>query len=168
MRRTIVPAQITTVEDKIAGNLNLIQLILLLSPVFVGSSMYISFPPLMHIVVYKGVLIVISIFIAGSLAFRIKNRIVLHWLILIFRYNLRPAFYVANKNDQYYRHVFEEETITQGVVKKSVVIHPLQENTSNLSIAESIQLEWIIQNPKSNTRFIFSKKGGLYASLSKI
>ena len=41
MRTTVVPAQVTTVEDKIAGNLGLSQLLLLTLPVFGGSALFL-------------------------------------------------------------------------------------------------------------------------------
>jgi hypothetical protein len=37
MRTTVIPAQITTVEDRIAANLNLTQIILLLASLFVAT-----------------------------------------------------------------------------------------------------------------------------------
>ena len=45
MKTAIVPAQVTTVEDKVAGNLNLTQLLLIASPVFVRGVIYAVFPP---------------------------------------------------------------------------------------------------------------------------
>jgi hypothetical protein len=37
MRTRVIPAQITTVEDRIAGNLNLTQILLLMIPVILGT-----------------------------------------------------------------------------------------------------------------------------------
>ena len=40
MRTTVIPAQITTVEDKIAGSLNLTQILILMIPVFWATIVY--------------------------------------------------------------------------------------------------------------------------------
>jgi len=45
MKTTTVPAQVTTVEDRLAGNLSLTQLLLLVCPVFVSCLIYVVFPP---------------------------------------------------------------------------------------------------------------------------
>ena len=53
MKVRSIPAQITTVEDKIAGNLNLTQILLLMIPVFWLMIVYTIFPPYMEFSVYK-------------------------------------------------------------------------------------------------------------------
>src|SRR5438045_2898426 len=103
MRTTIVPAQITTVEDKIAGNLGLSQIMLLIAPVFGGSSLFVIFPPFFNYAAYKVVLIAITALLCGMLAVRIKGKILLFWLIAVLRYNLRPAYYVFDKNSMHNR-----------------------------------------------------------------
>lgn len=169
MRKTIVPAQITTVEDKIAGNLSVLQLLLLLSPVFAGTVVYALTPPTMHMVLYKEVLIGSSALCLSTLAIRIRGRIILHWITLTLRYNLRPRFYVANKNDLYLRSIFEEKTTA-----RSDVLIPAQESVhkekppAQISFQEQITIESLLTNPKVNTRFTFPKKGGIHVSLAQI
>jgi len=53
MRTTIIPAQITTIEDKIAGSLNFSQILLLMAPVLWGTLVYTLFSPVMKIAPYK-------------------------------------------------------------------------------------------------------------------
>ena len=44
MRSTVIPAQITTVEDKIAGNFNLVQILLMMAPVLIATLLYTIIP----------------------------------------------------------------------------------------------------------------------------
>src|SRR3989344_8530921 len=99
MRSQPIPAQITTVEDKIAGNLNLTQIILLMVPVFFTTAAYAVFPPQMHLAVYKFPLVLIVLFVSLILSMRIKGKVVLNWLVILIQYNVRPRYYLFNKND---------------------------------------------------------------------
>ena len=103
MRTRVIPAQITTVEDKIAGNLNITQIGLLMVPIFFGTLVYMLFPPIMYIAWYKLAVILFVLFISVLLALRIKGKVVLHWVIILIQYNLRPKYYLFNKNDDYAR-----------------------------------------------------------------
>src|SRR5437773_9500512 len=103
MRTTIVPAQITTVEDKIAANLNITQIFLLLLPVFFGSIIYLVFPPQLHFALYKLPLMVFIALICSILSIRIKGRVIVQWIVILLRYNNRPRYFIANKNDEFQR-----------------------------------------------------------------
>ncbi len=105
MKTTVIPAQITTVEDKIAGNLNLTQIILLLSSLFVGTFVYTVLPNKMQFTAYKIPLIIFEFALFAGLSIRIKGRIVLQWLIVLIRYWMRPRIYIFNKNELYLRKV---------------------------------------------------------------
>src|ERR1035437_3790831 len=98
MKITVVPAQVTTVEDRVAGNLGFSQLILFAIPVFGGSLLYAALPPSMSASAYKLVIIGIVAVFNSVLAIRIKGKILLLWMIVLLRYNLRPRFYLFNKN----------------------------------------------------------------------
>jgi hypothetical protein len=56
MRSTVIPAQITTVEDKITGNLSLTQIILLIIPVFILTILFSLVPPVMKLGIFKTIL----------------------------------------------------------------------------------------------------------------
>src|SRR5674476_179344 len=103
MKTAIVPAQITTIEDKVVGNLSLSQLLLLAAPIFVGSAIYIIFPPNMGAALYKAILVTIIAVAFALLAIRVRGRILLLWVVTIGRYNLRNRYYVFDKNDPYLR-----------------------------------------------------------------
>jgi hypothetical protein len=99
MRTQVIPAQITTVEDKIAGNLNLTQILLLLFPFFVATGLYAMLPTQMEFNTYK-VIISLSVFLlAGLLALRIKNKLILDWLKILMNFWFRPQYYLFDKND---------------------------------------------------------------------
>ncbi len=169
MRTTIVPAQITTVEDKIAGNLNLTQVFLLLTPIFFGSIIYLIFPPQLHFSLYKLPIILFIALIACFLAIRIKGRVIIQWIVILLRFNRRPRYYIANKNDEYHREIVEEiaeqneNLITQVVDKKEK-----QQREDTISIKDIFKFEQFIFNPKSNMKFTFAKKGRMYVTLTEI
>ena len=75
MRTTVVPAQITSVEDKIAGNLSFTQLLLLVTPLFLGISLLILLPPFGVFAVYKIIISSAVTIVCISLAIRIRGRL---------------------------------------------------------------------------------------------
>jgi hypothetical protein len=118
MKTTVVPAQITTVEDKIAGSLNFIQIILLVFSLIIGTAFYGLIPPKLHLSTIKIILIAVEFAIFGTLALRYKGRIIADWLVVYLRYRTRPRVYVFNKNDTFARElpigasILKEETAT--------------------------------------------------------
>lgn len=168
MRTTIIPAQITTVEDRIAGRLGLSQLLLLILPVFGGSGIFVILPPFFNYAVYKLVLIVCITVLCGLLAIRIKGKILLFWGITLLRYNLRPRYYVFNKNNTHTRDVVAQaatpiETIEEAKAPKVVRIQ-----RPELSTAELVAIEDILANPAANLHFKTNKKGALSVSITEI
>ena len=73
MKTTTVPAQVTTIEDRLAGNLSLSQLLLLVCPVFVSCAIYVVFPPFLKISIVKVTLSVSLFIFFGTMAIRIKG-----------------------------------------------------------------------------------------------
>ena len=96
MRTSIIPAQITTVEDKIAGNLNMTQIGILMVPVFLGTAIYCFFPPFMHFAIYKVVVVAFIVIVALLLALRIKGKVVLNWLVILLRFFTEGLAYVSS------------------------------------------------------------------------
>jgi hypothetical protein len=166
MKTTIVPAQITTVEDRIAGSLGLNQLLLLSVPVFGGSALYIALPPTMHASLYKFVVIAVMAAVCGILSIRIKGKILLLWIVVIGRYNLRPRYYLFNKNNLVNREQsepvkVEDETETEVKPVKCRRLSPL-------SFSDTARLQSILENPASNLTFTSSKKGGLRVLITEV
>lgn len=167
MRSTVVPAQITTVEDKIAGSLGLSQLILLTVPIFGGSALYVLLPPFFNYAVYKIVFITCFAALCALLAIRIKGKILLFWLIALLRYNLRPRYYLFNKNDAHLRDtapvVKEQAEVEESKPKKVTRPHLPQ-----LSTAELVRIEDVIANPQANLHFKTNRKGELYVHITEV
>jgi hypothetical protein len=110
MKMTVVPAQVTTVEDRITGNLGFSQILLLIVPVFTAAGIFTLLPPFMGGALYKYVLMGVVALLFGLLSIRIKGKILASWLVTILRYNLRPKYYLFNKNvttnrEEYYSKI---------------------------------------------------------------
>ncbi|MFZ1250563.1 MAG: PrgI family protein [Candidatus Microsaccharimonas sp.] len=167
MKSTVVPAQVTTVEDKVAGNLGFSQLILLAVPVFGGALLYAALPPSMNIALYKLVVIGIVALFSATLAIRVKGKIVLLWLVVLLRYNLRPKYYLFNKNSLQYREDYPEpkvestEKAHKQQVKKTI-------QAPKLNLMELREVYTMLDNPNSKIRFETSKKGGINVHLTEI
>ena len=92
MRTQVIPAQITTVEDRIAGNFSLTQILILLAPVFLATIVFVVLPPTLILTWFKvGLIIVFGIF-SITLAIRIKGKLVIHWIVILLKYNVRPKY----------------------------------------------------------------------------
>ena len=122
MRTRVIPAQITTVEDKIAGNLNLTQILVLMAPVFFSTVVYALFPPTLLLVWYKITLSLIAFVLCVILSLRIKGKVVLNWIVILLKYSLRPKYYVFNKNEQYLRTLDLPKTANDPAVEKAKVL----------------------------------------------
>lgn len=163
MRNTIIPAQITTVEDKITGNLSLTQIILLIIPVFVMTILFSLVPPVMKLGIFKTILFILSGLICGVLALRIKGRVVLNWLLVWLKFKSRPTYYVFDKNDDYLR---ERELVNENQNKtKRVIKVKAKEKTKVLTEIDTIKLADLINNQKNSLSFEFNKQGGLHVSV---
>ena len=168
MRSTVVPAQVTTVEDRIMGSLGFSQLALLVIPIFLAAGVFIVLPPVMHGSLYKYAISGAAALVMGMLAIRIKNKIVLLWLVTILRYNLRPKYYLFNKNTSLYRDnplpriQVETEATSQPAAQAKVVTLP------RLALKDSARVLEIIGRQDSNLRFEMTKKGGLRVRFTEV
>lgn len=168
MKTATVPAQITTVEDKIAGNLTLQQVGLLASPVFIDFALYAALPPTLKFNAYKLALMVLVTLTADLLAVRVRSKILLAWAITMLKYNARPRYYVFDKNNTHFRSeeavlVKEAEEQTAFDVKPAV-----QSDETQLSEEDVFKLEHILAHPSANLSFATSRKGILYASINEV
>lgn len=167
MKVTVVPAQVTTVEDKVAGSLSFSQLILFAVPVFGGSLLYAVLPPSMGIAIYKIAILGVLTIVSCILAIRIKGRIVLLWLLILLRYGTRPKYYLFNKNTTIQRETYSEvkvvETATSEIIEvASPTLLP------KLGLLETTELYALLDNPDSQLRFETTKKGGINVRLTEI
>ena len=170
MRSQPIPAQITTVEDKIAGNLNLTQIMLLMVPVFFTTAAYAVFPPRMHLATYKFPLVLIVLVISLTLSLRIKGKVVLNWLVILLTYNLRPRYYLFNKNDVHLRTldlpVFEKRQ--RKLFKKAPAKLENKTPIPSFALKDLVRLQNLINNPKYSFILKAAKKGGLNVSLGQV
>jgi hypothetical protein len=166
MKTATVPAQITTVEDKIAGNLTLQQIALLIGPIFIDFAFYVALPTILKLNIYKLILMAIVTLMAGIAAVRVKGKILLVWAMTIFKYNARPHYYVFNKNNSYLRSEATETSIEPAEIKTIRVKE--QTVSSNLSENDVFKLERILASPSTNLSFAASRKGGLHVSITEV
>jgi CRISPR/Cas system CMR subunit Cmr4 (Cas7 group RAMP superfamily) len=166
MRTTVIPAQVTTVEDKIAGNLSFIQILLLIMPVLWGAVVYVFISPRMQINQLKLSIVFPVMLFFGLLAIRIKEKIILHWLQIILRFNLRPKYYVFDKNDLYLRRIDLPE---ENKLKKTEVLTETEASPKPaVSTRDLVHFEKLISNRKLNLSFKAGRKGGLRVAVNEI
>lgn len=168
MKTRAIPAQITTVEDRIAGNLNLTQIVLLMVPVFWLMVVYSILPHRMHLSLYKVPLIVFVALLCVTLALRIKGKVVLHWLVILLKYNTRPTYYLYEKNESYLRDIvvpiFKEKPkklFTRANATQQ------EKTTPTIVLADLARLENFVTNPKVSFSIRTGRKGGLNVAIEQ-
>lgn len=172
MRTTIVPAQITTVEDKVISGLNLIQLILLTIPVVLSGLIFSFLPVRMTLTpIYKLSLILTTFLFFGILALRLRGKLIIDWLILILRFKLRPRVYLYNKNSPYLRDYYPEIEVYTGTDQElsaeSSSSSRLMSQTSGPNFQELLATDELASSIGARVIFNQNKKGELYAVVEK-
>lgn len=167
MKQTVVPAQVTTVEDRIVGNLGLVQIVLLALPVLGTGLVFTTFPPAMHVSLYKVFGLTLLAALCGVLAIRIKGQLVLFWIIVRVRYNLRPTYYVFNKNTTANRELYDKIQ-TAELPEDEPEKTALHRQASKLTPAETVRVLEAIDNPAANLTFATNKKGNLYVHITEV
>lgn len=166
MKTTVVPAQVTTVEDRIIGKLGFAQVVFLMIPVFLSAGVFTLLPPVMNGALYKYVLMALSLIVCGILSVRIKGKIIALWLVTVLRYSLRPKYYLFDKNttafrDEYKNAPPEDEEVINQPTKRS-------QKPEKLDDVLTIKTRQIIDDPTANVRFETDKKGGLHVRFTKV
>lgn len=169
MKIQTIPAQITTVEDTIAGNLTITQLILLMLPLFWSMVVFTLFAPTMHVALYKLFLITPVSVLSLTLAVRVKGKLVLTWVILLLRFSTRPGYYVYDKNDSYLRNTYEDkEKKTKRLRNVRSQKHTAQtKNAPPLTVGDIVRLHGMLSQPDYSFSVRPAKKGGLSVSLEQ-
>lgn len=164
MKTTVVPAQITTVEDKIAGSLTLPQIVIMVMAMVIGSLIYAIITPKLHYGNVKMVLIVIELIFFGGLAFRVNGKIVGEWLVVILCFKTRPRRYVFTKNDVVYREITAtDENLAISDHEEEAI--EIEQETKYLTLKEKLNIEKIFEDDTLSISFKPSKKGGLDVAL---
>lgn len=168
MKTTVVPAQVTTVEDKIAGNLSFTQLLLLTTPVFMSGALFTLLPPFLGFSAFKLSVCGILFILCGILAIRIRGVIILNWLMIVFRYNLRPRYFLYDKNSSYLRpdlklkQASKEAKKTEKIDLQPALIH------NPISPRELFRVEAAVADPRSIFHFRTTRKGALRVFIKEI
>lgn len=153
MRTTIIPAQITTVEDKIAGSLNMTQILILMFPVLWTTLIYILFAPAMKLVPYKLGLIGVVIMVCLILVIRIKDKIVAEWLGVVLRYQFRPKYWLYNKNDTTNRIIDIPDIPDIAISKRKITKKASSDQKTEINISDLVRLEQLIDSGKVAVRY---------------
>lgn len=167
MKTTVIPAQITTIEDRIAGSLTFPQIVLMVIPLLTSTAIYAIIPLRMHFGVIKIVLICSQFLFFGLLAIRFRGKIIADWLVIFLRFTLRPRRYVFTKNDIAARD-FEILTIKESAVAKKKKAHKQIIIPDLLSLPDTTKANLLLENPALTVSFKLAKKGGLDVSLKSI
>ena len=167
MKVTVVPAQVTTVEDRIIGSLGFSQMLLLIIPIFVSAGLFALLPPFMESALYKYILMAILAFVCCVLAIRIKGKIIALWLVTILRYNIRPKYYLFNKNTTAHRLDYPP-IIKPKEDNDPKKVETAQTSRYRLNTPETAKVLAAIENPAAKFRFETTKKGGLNVRLTEV
>lgn len=168
MKMTVVPAQVTTVEDRIIGNLGFSQILLLIVPVFAAAGIFVLLPPFMGGALYKYVIMGVVALLFGLLSIRIKGKIVALWLVTVLRYNLRPKYYLFNKNVTTGRDEYHGKAVAPEA-KEATEKKPVKKTSLNqLDIPTTARILATIENPATNFRLETGKKGNLHVRFTEI
>lgn len=153
MRSTVIPAQVTTVEDTIAGNLTLTQILLFIAPMLISTAIYAILPEKLAFSPYKILLITWVSLTFLTMALRVKGRLVLNWLLVLSSFLLRPHIFVFNKNTTFTRDVSWDVP-----VRKKVAVKPSKKviEVNNTEQTE-YDYESLLRNTSVNLRF--TRKG---------
>ena len=168
MKMTVVPAQVTTVEDRIIGNLGFSQILLLIVPVFAAAGIFVLLPPFMGGALYKYVIMGVVALLFGLLSIRIKCKILALWLVTVLRYNLRPKYYLFNKNVTTGRDEYHGKAVAPEA-KEATEKKPVKKTSLNqLDIPTTARILATIENPATNFRLETGKKGNLHVRFTEI
>ena len=168
MKRSIVPAQVTTVEDRLVGGLTPHQLALLIGPFCFGFIAFAVMPPNFHLVLYKLVMVLILESIGAVLSIRIKGKILLLWIVTVARYNGRPRYYKYNKNDLFLRDTVSADAEVNEAGPGAVVETRPEKERPPLDLADVVKVEALMENPDAKLRFITGKDGRLNVVIQEV
>lgn len=155
MRTTIIPAQITTVEDKIAGSLSMTQILIMMIPVGLTAVIYVLLAPSMKLVSYKLILIIAISLICLILVIRIKDKIIAEWLSILLKYSSRPKYYLFNKNNLTGRTVDLPILPKVRHATKTKVITNVSAVQEDINLSDKIKLDDLINSGKVALHYRF-------------
>jgi hypothetical protein len=170
MKSIIIPAQVTTVEDKIIGNIGMLQLTLIFAPMMLGGLLYAGLTPRLHFAIYKIFIMIVLETIGAISAIRVKDHILLIWATYIASYLLRPRLYLyttpaAPQDD---KTVIGTETSSSIARSHAVAAgRPAQQPFAVITPEERIAVSEYLSNSDIEILFKTTKQGGSYVAFSE-
>jgi hypothetical protein len=168
MKHTSIPAQITTVEDKLAGGLTLQQLTLLTIPIPVCFMLYSCLPGFFRLSPYKLILMVFVTMLFCLSAIKVHGKILLYWLRVITKYNHRPRFYTFNKNTPYLREYPTYPSSVESQPKQTTITQPAITLKPEPADSHILKTSELLSDQKLSLSFKTNKRGSLYVYVAKV
>jgi len=172
MRVSVVPAQVTTVEDRIIGCLGFMQILILVSAILCGAGVFVMLPPMMGEAWYKYGIIAAVLTVGSILSIRVRGVVLAHWVSIIVRYNQRPMYYVADKNTTAYRqrdkdkdkdnqaHMPLHAHASSGTASRHQPVH--------LDVSARAKARAVIDDPAAHIRIATDTKGGVHVRITQV
>ena len=170
MRVSVVPAQVTTVEDRIIGCLGFMQILILVSAILCGAGVFVVLPPMIGEAWYKYGIIAAVLVVGSILSIRVRGVILAHWVSIIVRYNQRPMYYVADKNTTAYRqrdkdkddqaHMPVHAHASSGAASRHQPVH--------LDASARAKARAVIDDPAAHIRIATDTKGGVHVRITQV
>ena len=156
MKTTIVPAQVTTIEDTLAGSLTLTQVVLMVIAVFLVAVVTAGFPPVLQIRAYKIFLSLGCSLPCLLLAGRWRGQLLLTWALMKISYRSRPRLYLLSEHDSAHcrclRQATQEPEQPVGISAQTHQVLPV------LKPHEQLELSRLV-DAADRLRFISNAKG---------
>ncbi len=162
MKTSVVPAQITTVEDKMVGNLTFNQILIFIAALISSTTVYLLIPPISKLSPLKLVIIFFLFMIFGFLALRIKGQTGAERLSVFIGYNLRPHLYLFTKNDDQTRDIPKEPKKSSKKGQNQIKNKLKPQVKSNQPPIDPLLID-----PALMIRVKLAKKGGVDVSFNK-
>ena len=168
MRVSVVPAQVTTVEDRIIGCLGFMQILILVSAILCGAGVFVVLPPMMSEAWYKYGIIVAVLTVGSILSIRVRGVILAHWVSIIVRYNQRPMYYVADKNTMAYRQRDKDKDDQAHISAHTSPSTVSRHQPVHLDASARAKARAVIDDPAAHIRIATDTKGGVHVRITQV
>lgn len=161
MRTTTVPAQVTTLEDRVIGNMGGTQSVLVIIATLCATAIYIFLPPFFAYDGYKLLPMGCIAAACGLLAIKVRGRIILAWIIVMGRYVVRPRYYIYDKRSTYLRDISVPSPVKEEIEVVKTELPRKSVSRSYLAAHEAIAVEEFVANPQTDLHIKTDRKGRL-------
>ncbi len=168
MRVSVVPAQVTTVEDRIIGCLGFMQILILVSAILCGAGVFVVLPPMMGEAWYKYGIIAAVLTVGSILSIRVRGVVLAHWVGIIVRYNQRPMYYVADKNTMAYRQRDKGKDDQAHISAHASPSTVSRHQPVHLDASARAKARAVIDDPAAHIRIATDTKGGVHVRITQV